>query len=97
MAKAHEDGKGITIRMSAKQLKLNKKIEGLFSRDVGWVGCESFTNDSKNRFTGVKCRCSFWVSLIRSTKAIGSGLYLKKGGCVCQIETDEKGLYLEPA
>ena len=29
-------------------------------------------------------------------KLIGNGLYLKKGGSVCQIETDEKGLYLGP-
>ena len=30
-------------------------------------------------------------------KLIGNGLYLKKGGCVCQIETDGSGLYLGPA
>ena len=30
MAKAHENGKGITIRMSSNQLKHNKKIEGGF-------------------------------------------------------------------
>ena len=29
-------------------------------------------------------------------KLIGSGLYLKKGGCMCQIETDGSGLYLGP-
>ena len=29
-------------------------------------------------------------------KLIGSGLYLKKGGRVCQIETDGSGLYLGP-
>ena len=29
-------------------------------------------------------------------KAMGSGLYLKKGGCVCQVETDGSGLYLKP-
>ena len=29
-------------------------------------------------------------------KLIGNGLYLKKGGCVRQIETDESGLYLGP-
>ena len=29
-------------------------------------------------------------------KLIGNGLYLKKGGSVCQIETDEEGLYLGP-
>ena len=28
--KAHEDGKGITIRMSSKQLKHNIKVEGGF-------------------------------------------------------------------
>ena len=29
-------------------------------------------------------------------KLIGNGLYLKKRGSVCQIETDGKGLYLGP-
>ena len=29
-------------------------------------------------------------------KLIGNGLYLKKLGSMCQIETDGKGLYLEP-
>ena len=30
LAKAHEDGRGITIRMSSKQLKHNIKVEGGF-------------------------------------------------------------------
>ena len=30
-------------------------------------------------------------------KLIGNGLYLKKRSGVCRIETDEEGLYLEPA
>ena len=25
-----------------------------------------------------------------------NGLYIKKGGCVCEVETDGRGLYLEP-
>ena len=29
-------------------------------------------------------------------KLIGNGLYLKKAGRVCQIETDGSGLYLGP-
>ena len=29
-------------------------------------------------------------------KLIGNGMYLKKGGRVCQIETDGKELYLGP-
>ena len=30
-------------------------------------------------------------------KLIGNGLHLKKGSCVCRIETDGEGLYLGPA
>ena len=30
-------------------------------------------------------------------KLVGNGLYIKKGGCVCEVETDGRGLYLEPA
>ena len=26
---------------------------------------------------------------------MGLGLYLKKGGCICQVETDGNGLYLK--
>ena len=29
-------------------------------------------------------------------KAMGPGLYLKKGGCVSQVKTDGHGLYLKP-
>ena len=37
LAKVHEDGKSITIRMSSKQLKRNTKKEGGF---LGlWLGC----------------------------------------------------------
>ena len=32
----------------------------------------------------------------RDKKLIENGLNLKKGGSVCQIETDRKGLYLGP-
>ena len=34
---------------------------------------------------------------MRVQKLIGNGLYLKKEGSECQIETDEKRLYLCPA
>ena len=29
-------------------------------------------------------------------KLVGNGLYIKKGGCVCEIETDGKRVLLEP-
>ena len=68
IAKAHKNGKGITIRMSSKQLKHNR---GWFFRSFSWVSCKSFTDDSKNCFTCVGCWCSFWIGLIRSTKSYG--------------------------
>ena len=40
-----------------------------------------------------------WLSGLASTgvqKLIGNGLFLKKGGRVCRIETDGWGLYLIP-
>jgi len=30
-------------------------------------------------------------------KLVGDGLYIKKGGCMCEIETDGKRVVLEPA
>jgi len=30
-------------------------------------------------------------------KLVGDGLYLKKGGCVCGVETDGQRVLLEPA
>ena len=30
-------------------------------------------------------------------KLVGDGLYLKKGGCVCEVETDGHRVLLEPA
>ena len=71
LAKAHEDGKGITIRMSSKQLKYNMKKEGGFSRSFSWISRKSVTNVSKNRFISVRCWCITWISLMRSTKSYG--------------------------
>jgi len=30
-------------------------------------------------------------------KHVGDGLFIKKGGCVCEVETDGKRVLLEPA
>ena len=70
IAKAHENGKGITIRMSSKQLKHNTKVEGGFLGLLAGLAARAF-DDSKNRFTCVGGWCSFWIGLIRSTKSYG--------------------------
>ena len=88
LAKALENGKGIMIRMSSKQLKHNKKIEGgflsLFSQMIAKTVLPAL---------GVGALSGLASSGVQ--KAMGSGLYLKKGGCVCQLEMDGSGLYLK--
>ena len=69
LAKALENGKGIMIRMSSKQLKHNKKIEGGFLSLFSQIS----HYNSENRFTDVRCWRSFRVSLIRGTKSNGVG------------------------
>ena len=72
LAKAHENGKGITSRITSKQLKQHEN-RGWFSRSFGRISRESFTNDSENHFTGVRCWCPFRVSLIGNTESDGVG------------------------
>ena len=61
--------------------------------NVGWI------DPTLNR----NCFTSFWVGALSglastgAQKLIGNGLYLKKGGRVCQTDTDGRGLYLGPA
>ena len=78
LAKAHENGKGITIRMSSSQLKHNTKIEGGFSQSFSRISHESFTVGNENRFTSVRCWCSFRINFKGSTKSYGIGSLSQK-------------------
>ena len=87
---AYEEKKGMTIRMSKTQLAHNAKIEEGFLPAL--AGLIPFLTGTVLPALGVGA-----LSGLASTgvqKVIGNGLYLKKGGIVCRIETDEEGLYL---
>ena len=88
LAKAYENKKGITIRMSSRQLKHNTKVEGGLLGLLPMLAKTVLPALGVGAFSGL---ASTGVS-----KAIGSSLYLKKGGLVTQVETDGKGLYLKP-
>ena len=96
MTKAHENGKGITIRMTSKQLKHNTKIEGGFLGLLAGSAARALPMIAKTVLPalGVSALSRFASSGVQ--KAMGSGLYLKKGGCIYQVETDGHGLYLKP-
>ena len=87
LVKAYEEKKGMTIRT---QLAHNMKIEGGFLPAL--AGLIPFPTGTVLPALGVGA-----LSGLASTgvqKVIGKGLYLKKGGRVCQIETDGEGCIL---
>ena len=93
LVKAYDEKKGITIRMSKTQLAHNEKIEEQFLPAL--AGLIPFLTRTVLPALGVAALSGLASSGVQ--KLIGNGLYLKKTGSVCQIETDGKGLYLGPA
>ena len=95
-AKALEKGKGITIKMSSEQLKHNKKIEGGFLGLLAGLSTRALPMIAKTVLPALGVGALSGLASSGVLKAMGSGLYLRKGGCVCQVETDGSGLYLKP-
>ena len=93
LAKAYENGKGITIRMSSRQLKHNKKVEGGFLGLLAGLAARAL---AKTVLPALGVGALSGLASMGVQKAMGSGLYLKKGGLVSQVETDGHGLYLKP-
>ena len=93
LAKAHEDGKGITIRMTSKQLKHNMKTEGGFLGLLAGLAARALPMIAKTVLPALGVGALSGLASSGVQKAMGNGLYLKKGGLVSQVETDGEGLY----
>ena len=84
LKKAHEAGKGVTIKMSKSQVAHNegtRRISAAASRS----GVAGASVSYWHRFTGCRCwstikSCQYWCA-----KTVHQD---KKGGCVCEVETD---------
>lgn len=96
LAKAYETGKGVTIKMSKSQLAHNMKVEGGFLAALAGLAARALPMPAKTVLPALGVGALSGLASTGVQKAMGSGLYLKKGGCVCQVETDGKGLYLGP-
>ena len=96
LAKAHEDGKGITIRMTSKQLKHNMKTEGGFLGLLAGLAARALPMIAKTVLPALGVGALSGLASTGVQKAMGNGLYLKKGGLISQVETDGEGLYLKP-
>ena len=82
--------------MSSKQLKHNTKIEGGFLRLLAQLAARALPLVAKTILPALGVGALSGLASSGVQKAMGSVLYLKKGGCVSQVETDGFGLYLKP-
>ena len=96
LAKAYENGKGITIRMSSRQLKHNTKVEGSFLGLLAGLAARALPMLAKTVLPALGVGALSRLASTGVQKAMALGLYLKKGGIVSQVETDGHGLYLKP-
>ena len=96
MTKAHENGKCITIRMTSKQLKHNTKIEVGFLGLLAGLAARALPMIAKTVLPALGVGALSGLASSGVQKAMESGLYLKKRGCISQMETNGHGLYLKP-
>ena len=97
---AMDQGKGLTVRMSSRQLKHNIKTEGGFlgallgtaARVVG----PALMGVAKKVLPHLATGALSGLASTGVSKLFGNGLYLKKGGTIAQVETDGQGVYLRP-
>ena len=82
--------------MSSSQLKHNRKIEGGFLRLLAGLAARALPMIAKTVLPALRVGALNGLASSGVQKAMGSGLYLKKGGLVSQVETDGQGLYLKP-
>ena len=90
--------------MSSKQLKHNMKIEGGFLpllaglaiRALPMLAARAVPAIAKKAVPALALGALSGLASSGAQKAIGNGLYLKKGGLISQVETDGEGLYLKP-
>ena len=99
LAKALNEGKGARITMSPTQFKNNMSVEGGFLGMLAGLAARALpfiATAAKTVLPHLGIGALSGLANAGVQKALGNGLYLKKGGCVCRVETDGNGLYLDP-
>ena len=96
LAKAHEEGKSFIVKMTSKQIKHNMKVEGGFLGLLAGLAARALPMLAKTVLPALGVGALSGLASTGVSKALGNGLYLKKGGLVSQVETDGEGLYLKP-
>ena len=84
------------IRMSSNQLKHNMKTEGGFLGLLAGLTARTLPMLAKTVLPALDVGTLSGLASSGVQKGMGSGLYLKKGGCVSEVETGGSELYLKP-
>ena len=100
---ARDRGKGLTVKMSSKQLKHNVKTQGGFLgallpalAGIGRAVAPALLGVAKKAVPALATGALSGLASTGVSKLFGDGLCLKKGGMIAKIETDGEGLYLKP-
>ena len=99
LQRAKEQGKGITIRMSSKQLKHNLKVNGGFLPFLAGLAARALpalAGIAKNVIPTIATGALSGLASSGVSKLLGNGLYLKKGGMIAKVDSDGEGLFLKP-
>lgn len=96
MTKAYERGNGILLKLSRAQVVYNRKIEGGFLGMLAGLAARALPVLAKTILPALGVGALTGLASSGVQKAIGNGLYLKKGGSCFKVETDGHGLYLSP-
>ena len=96
ITKAYNNKRGVTLKLSLAQIKYNLKVEGGFLGMLAGLAARALPFLMKNVVPSLAKGALSGLASTGVSKILGNGLYLKKGGNVCQIETDGEGLYLKP-
>jgi len=94
--KAYESGKGSSITMSKAQIKYNMKIEGGFLPLLAGLAAKALPFITGTVLPALGVGALSGLASTGVQKLVGNGLYLKKGGCVCEVDTDGQRVLLEP-
>jgi len=100
MTKAYQDGKGITIKFSKRQVVRNMKIEGGFLGFLVSLAAKALPFLAKpilqTSATGALSSVRSALAQKATNKVMGNGLYLIKGSNIAGVETEGQELYLKP-
>lgn len=97
IAKLLQSGKGgMVLEMSPKQVRHNVQKEGGFLPMLAGLASAALPMLAKTVLPALGVGALSGLGSAAIQKAVGFGLYMKKGGKVCCVKPHGRGLYLSP-